>query len=293
MMDLLLLEGADINARGFVPSFRGNTALDAAVRLGDTALISALLERGAQPTHGAIGIAIQRLDLALLALLLDYDPDLTGYCAFCTLANTRIDSSESVERTLDIAALLAPFGIDTRGTSSSLRGALSRQNEALADYLFEAAGDVNGTDSLGGSLLYYAVSGQSIQTTVFLLERGADPNLSIPDAEVPPALFRAVEVRSSDLIDLLVKAGADVSVTFQGRNAAQYLVDQLLARPVPVREGWHDGYVNAVERLLAAGVDASWSDAVIETIALALSDTDVADEDRALLNRFRQLVIGR
>ena len=79
--------------------------------------------------------------------------------------------------------------------------------EPIRTYL-ENGGDANAVDDADFSLLYSAVSAESVEAAKLLIAAGADVNVHSPGWDMP-LLNEAAALGNSDMVDLLLKHGAD------------------------------------------------------------------------------------
>ena len=70
---------------------------------------------------------------------------------------------------------------------------------------------INELDECGWTPLYRTIIAEDIASTLFLLSKGADPNIKCTMGETP--LYQAVEMEKIEQIKLLLKKGADPNIT--------------------------------------------------------------------------------
>jgi ankyrin repeat protein len=258
----LIKQGADVN----IPfgNMRDQFLLNQAIQAGRLSTVKLLLENkavevvnvvdsyGNTPLHGVRNAVIARL-------LIKHMDDLnavnsSGETALITVLRSSLDSdSEAEMRTLDLAKALV-------------------ENHAK----------VNVIDSGGNTPLYCAVSARLFKVTQYLLQNGADANLTQRvDKRMP--LHQAVEEINLELVKLLVECGADVNAQDAYKNTAlhqlarrrdrtsescaQYML-QNNAEPnardekgrTPLLEAAERGHLGMVKILIEQGADVSSAD---------------------------------
>lgn len=127
-------------------------------------------------------------------------------------------------RLVVIAMLIAAAGV--LGCASPLVRPALRGDVATARRLLDAGADPNATDRKRRSALELAVLKQRPEMVRLLLERGANPNIVGPYRNTP--LQHAAERGTGEIAELLIKAGADVNV--RGRYGATPLIDAVYGR---------------------------------------------------------------
>jgi ankyrin repeat protein len=106
---------------------------------------------------------------------------------------------------------------------------------------------INARDLNGETALIAAINNRDEQWTGYLLQQGADPNLTGPNGETP--LIAAARAGFGDAVDWLVQLGARVNET--NRSGETALIIAVQRRQVPI-----------VRTLLNAGADPDKTDSV-------------------------------
>jgi ankyrin repeat protein len=134
----------------------------------------------------------------------------------------RISEIIRSDRSADLASLLSqglPVTFDM-GNDSLLSFALEYSAYKSAKLLVEKGADVNyscpGTQV---SVLSRCVSRKDIPAIQFLLEHKVDVNKKIPVLSNP--LFLAVENEATEIVKILVNAGADVNIQVSGKTLVE------------------------------------------------------------------------
>ena len=198
VLRLLIERGADVNRRD--PSSEPASAppLLRAVRRENDEGVKLLLAAGARPDvqdsrgatalHYAVGLST---DTALKLLLAQKaDPNLEG-----------------VTEGWDLGPV-PPLALALHYRESPLRIEVARQLLAAG-----AQPNVRIANAKAGSLIAMAIKGGLLNYARLLLDHGADPEFT-PEEHL---LFHAIDIsRDADLVNRLIKAGADVNTSFDG-----------------------------------------------------------------------------
>jgi Ankyrin repeats (3 copies) len=139
MVELLLHNGADVNAQGGWD----DSALEATCEMGHSTTTEILLKHGANPNQESS----------------DY-LDLLGYAGQWRFASLLV---------ADTVSRHGPYG-------SPLQTAARKGHYSIVTLLLEYKADPNQTGGAYGSALAAAVAGRNIQIMKLLLDSGADPN---------------------------------------------------------------------------------------------------------------------
>ena len=98
-------------------------------------------------------------------------------------------------------------------------------HEQCALRLIEAGADVNAKSRDGFTATMGAANSESVEILSALLEAGTDVNAWYFGGRWATALIIAVERQNTNIVDLLIKAGADVNVKSGGKTVLKRSVD--------------------------------------------------------------------
>ncbi|KAK6844762.1 hypothetical protein PG995_014872 [Apiospora arundinis] len=192
-----------------------------AAALGDTVLVTSLLEQGASQERvqgvlgSALGVAAFRghADVVDLFLSRGADPDRKSPRFGSVLQIAALGGSEAVVKRL----IEAGADVNARGGDyeTALLAAASKQHETVVSLLARSGADLDSGDSKAstwskGSALYQAAAAGDMNLTNILLKAGADVNG--PDAAATGTpLLGAAKSASLGIVQLLIRKGADVN----------------------------------------------------------------------------------
>lgn len=167
-----LAEGVDPNATAKY----GISALAGAASRGNAAVVTRLLDAGAEVNHrGVLGLAIER---ALLGGHLDVADILCERGAVFHTARYGSVFGALINRGVDAASFEWVRDRDRPDRLGALLGRAAQGGDVIAArVLLEMGADVNGTDGWGRPPLVLAAYANRVAMVTFLLERGADPTI--------------------------------------------------------------------------------------------------------------------
>lgn len=182
-IELLLDHGADIDARnnsGFTPLYESLTDF---TENGPT-IPRMLLERGADPNGAPLWWAIEADDAEMVALLLEYEPDVNLIMG--DDGRTHLHAAVT-KGSVDVVAMLIDHGAEVNVADpyiawTPMHIAASVGDRAILTLLLDSGADVNvvTTDNNRHTPLSLAVTDRDVETTELLLSRGADPKVGRP-----------------------------------------------------------------------------------------------------------------
>lgn len=227
-VQILLAAGANINAT-YMTDGEKHTALSTASLYGHKEVVKLLLQRGADVTQqwetfpgSALQAAASSRDIEIIALLLDEGAD----------ANADYDD----ESPLEIAS--------RHGHVSALQLLISKG----ADVNMQVKG------SYGSALAAAATRNDSLAVR-FLLDHGADPNMKLENGEYGTPLVAAIaNAASVEVVEMLLKAGADVNESIEGRPHLSAMGASLLKK-YPYMD--KDNTIEHIKLLLERGADVN------------------------------------
>ncbi|SMR60828.1 unnamed protein product [Zymoseptoria tritici ST99CH_1E4] len=213
VVKLLLDAGADVNAQG---GEFGN-ALQAASFEGSQSVVKLLLDAGANVNAGGtLGSALQVASVAncqtTMKMLLDAGADVNAQVG---LYGNALQTAASAFGCIEVVQMLLHAGahINAQGGfwGNALQAASYAKSQAVVEMLLDAGADANAPGGRYGNALAAAIQAsggdRNYELLQLLLRAGAEVN--------PPGIYRgsalimASGAGFSEIVDLLLKAGAD------------------------------------------------------------------------------------
>ena len=241
----LLKSGAPLNGKDALCTCRatadsrdagGKTPLHVAAIEGRPAMVELLLLKGADKDGLDVGkrtplfMATTRGHLATAVTLLSAGADVNVRCEHGT--NSALMEACRCGH-VDIMRVLIEHGADvmavtsTRSQKSVLHVAASNSTAGTIDVLVEAGANIEARDGFGGTPLHEAASKLSTKAATALLEHGADVNAQDRGESTPLHSAAAMAGQecagrqgAADMVDLLLRSGADETIKDDNCNAA-------------------------------------------------------------------------
>ncbi len=257
----LLENGASINAQD---GTNHQTPLHIAVELGKPEMVQLLMLKGADkdakdgngwtPLHTA-ALANQATSAqALLAGGADVS-------IRCDTRNMSVVHLAAQKGHVDILRAVIEHGADVEATDDDQATALHYCAEAEAiDFLVEAGANIEAKDGEGCTPLHCAAAYLSIEALTALLEH--DANINAQDNVLGNSLYRAAanagEQGAADVVDFLLRSGADETVVCSNGKTVADFVDFLGNHDVVEQDGLAED-IERMRMLLAnAPADRAW-----------------------------------
>ncbi|MEK6373849.1 MAG: ankyrin repeat domain-containing protein [Acidobacteriota bacterium] len=206
------------------PSYGGNTPLHSAARTGSAAVAKVLVANGADPNRRN---ARNESPLTLAAEREDLE-------ILRVFVNAKADTGYLLHRVLyagniGAARILIEGGADVAlkdkdSGESPLHMAAKKGLAEAVDLLIAAKAEVNEPNGSGWTALYLAVAERHVDVVDRLLRAGADPNSEVPfppDENTPVA--RAASKGPPEMLALLLAAGGDPNRRGKGTASPLYL----------------------------------------------------------------------
>lgn len=299
--------GLELMANYGVWEHKANRALEQAVSFGRHGAVKFLLGRGADPNHrttcdkSLFQKCFGSSSRGIMELLVDAGADPNANCGEGTPLHIAVSREHpNLVKKLIAAGAVIDARIQRSGQTPLICAAFEEKTE-IVKILVDAGADPNAIDNRKETPLLNAVSKSNADTIKVLLDAGADPNLpgaksplrvaaawskvkiakllvdagaDIDDVSDPsriPPLGAAIERERSDMIDFLLKIGADPNVQGYSLNLAilqrnEDLTKKLLDngadpnaplddRKSPLDAAWSNVNLGIVKVLLQAGAD--------------------------------------
>lgn len=217
MLQVMIDKGVDINITEDEPANAGNTPLHTACESGKAKMAELLIKSGADDTLKNIkgntpahlittnirfGREIEEEDrLAVLEVLKNVDiPSNDGRTPLMLAQSFDINTSTSITK------LLIDKGVDVNhadndGNTALILNAKNNCYKGVIKELIKAGADVNAYDKLGNSALYYALKYGDLESSRFMIKKGADFNHANNEGVTPMEV--AVENGYDSIIELM------------------------------------------------------------------------------------------
>lgn len=209
-INLLMVKNADVKA---VDNY-GNSCLHYASRKGNLALVKQLIDKGLDPKQeNKLGVtpleeATKNHQTAVIEHyaqmgMTDFETkDDQGYTSM--MKAIKSCDFEQIKKLHDLGAKIENVGPDGYTLDCS--------KEEVVKYIIDNGGEINTPiKTFKETYLYKAVYYQNINLVKFLLEKGADPNIT--NTFKRPPLYQAVSSKNLAIVKLLVEGGANVNAT--------------------------------------------------------------------------------
>ena len=221
VVKLLLERGANVDAQ----SKGGNTVLHCAVENGDSVIIEHILKRRPDVNNGSNKCA---LNAAVLGCGRQYSKIVKSLLehGFTVVPEDRNDCNllhAAVEKgCLTIVEKLLKYGTDVNisiCSTSPLHVATKSKQGEVAELLVSYGADLNPRDEAGNTPIFYAAVNRDLEMVKLLLSNKAN----VKDS--PQVLNTAVQQNRRDIVEVLLRHGADVNAsTKYGVTALHYTV---------------------------------------------------------------------
>lgn len=253
MVELLLANKADANAKVSHSSDTGSTSLNLAMKKGYRSVCEALLERGADPNLGdgsggsPIYSAVFARDEASLRLLIAKGARVNPYLEMKSDTPLHNATTPAIAKILIEAG--APVDALNGANQSPLHAKAREGNLDVLEILLAAGANPSLKDSVGQTPLHLAAVGWNANVITPLIAKGANPNERDSAGGTPlDALIRSGYGRNTDFarqietLRALLAGGVDPNLIQRGGSPHLY-------RAVA------DGLEEQAEMLLKAGAD--------------------------------------
>lgn len=233
VVEFLISKGAQVYLRSAAGSNVDHVLY--AVRLQRREITEILLKAGGPPPNSnALFEAIRIANLELVALLLKYRSPVKAASHNSPTALQEVLSipkTTPIERRIAIADLLLAHGArlsSSEEINTDFNSLLhqvfwqAKPDLEMADYLLNRGFPINAVNSDRYTALRIAVNTKSVEGVRFLLDRKADPNISVPIAAIFSIYSQTNEKQDKQIsiLELLIKYGANVNNTDRLGNSA-------------------------------------------------------------------------
>jgi len=191
------------------------------VRWGEYEIVEGLLHSGISPnptslrTKHPLQIAAKEGNWSMLTLLLQHGADPNHVLTYDTIPFAQAVATADAE----IIQLFLDYGANVHHKnywhSSAMNEAAREGNVEVLDMLYTAGAKVD-PNPAGTSPLYLAVMKKQKEAVIWLLSKGADPNIVTTQMRSP--LVVAIDEKSPELARILLDAGANVNHIYKGQS---------------------------------------------------------------------------
>lgn len=207
MVSKFLDHDFDLNGVGI----NGATPLAEALSTGQTDIVRRLLERGADARLPSGPLKITPLDRACQTDPTDQPHASAERVALLVAHGASMDASDVLGRTpVHFAAMSG--NVDCLARVVSLGGRVGARTAGAKQLNTQ---DVRTLDYAGATPLHYAVAARTVDSAAFLLSHGADVDAKT-EKGFTPMFFAVASHAKPDMLELLMRHGADVNVAVEG-----------------------------------------------------------------------------
>lgn len=276
MVHALLDAGADVQGKESNPF---QTPLTAAIARGDLTIVNRMLELGAKVHSGDLGQAAGSSTPEVMRRLLE--EGITVEDLYLGTMPAIMEAAREKEYA-NIEFLIAQGAdidaLDENDKHNALTYVLDEGDAETATFLLERGADPNMTDAVGMAPLHYAAGKGMVETVEVLLEHGADPD-NVNDQGMS-ILQLAVMTRNVEVVRALVEGGASAGkpdpdgatpLMYAAALGDDAICEILLKGGAPVNVVAKKGYL-AGQSALAIARLAGYEDIVKRLIAAGAGD---------------------
>ena len=254
----LIQKGSDVNAK---ERRGGATPLMHAAAIGSLDAMRLLLDKGAdvnaRSAAGATALMWAATDIAKVRLLVDRGADVK---VASSLGHTALQLAAMSDGSAEIVRLLLAHGADSKavdkGNMSVLAAAAAGNDAGSMRQLIDAGADVNASDMGGFTPLMYAAQNGNLEAVKLLLTKGGNVNaVSAPPGGFPVKNGIIQLGRFTPLLLASAFGPVDVVKTLIAAGANVNAKDGRDMTPLMLAVATDHGDLNILKTLLAAGAD--------------------------------------